>query len=76
MIVWSVILFFSAIGFVYLFSDTLRQYLAFDKIVQLNVGCPIFERERDEGERGRKKEREKERERIKNHFCMHSVGVI
>lgn len=37
-IVWSVILAFCAVGFVYLFSDTLAQYLRFEKIVQLNLG--------------------------------------
>ncbi|KAK6752747.1 hypothetical protein RB195_003884 [Necator americanus] len=37
-IVWSVILAFCAVGFVYFFTDTLSQYLRFDKIVQLNLG--------------------------------------
>ncbi|CAJ0959361.1 unnamed protein product, partial [Mesorhabditis belari] len=36
--VWGVILFFAACGFVYLFSSTLAQYLAFSKIVMLNLG--------------------------------------
>ncbi|KAK5979530.1 hypothetical protein GCK32_021789 [Trichostrongylus colubriformis] len=36
-VVWSIILAFCAVGFVYLFSDTLAQYLRFEKIVQLNV---------------------------------------
>ncbi|PAV66461.1 hypothetical protein WR25_22499 [Diploscapter pachys] len=35
-IVWAIILFFCACGFVYLFSDTLLTYLAFGKLVQLN----------------------------------------
>lgn len=35
--IWCVILVICAIIFVYLFSDTLRQYLRFDKIVKLNV---------------------------------------
>ncbi|EPB76829.1 hypothetical protein ANCCEY_04111 [Ancylostoma ceylanicum] len=37
-IVWSIILAFCAVGFVYFFTDTLSQYLRFDKIVQLNLG--------------------------------------
>ncbi|GMT23530.1 hypothetical protein PFISCL1PPCAC_14827, partial [Pristionchus fissidentatus] len=37
-VVWSIILALCAIGFIYLFSDTLRQYLKFDKIVKLNLG--------------------------------------
>ncbi|XGW28332.1 hypothetical protein V3C99_008254 [Haemonchus contortus] len=36
-VVWSIILAFCAVGFVYLFSDTLAQYLRFEKIVQLNL---------------------------------------
>ncbi|VDM76940.1 unnamed protein product [Strongylus vulgaris] len=35
-ILWSIILAFCAVGFVFLFTDTFRQYLRFDKVVQLN----------------------------------------
>ncbi|CAJ0602758.1 unnamed protein product [Cylicocyclus nassatus] len=37
-VLWSVILAFCAVGFVFLFTDTLRQYLRFDKVVELNLG--------------------------------------
>ncbi|RCN36365.1 hypothetical protein ANCCAN_17747 [Ancylostoma caninum] len=42
-IVWSIILAFCAVGFVYFFTSTLSQYLRFDKIVQLNVSFSAFE---------------------------------
>ncbi|KIH45746.1 hypothetical protein ANCDUO_24209 [Ancylostoma duodenale] len=41
-IVWSIILAFCAVGFVYFFTSTLSQYLRFDKIVQLNRAVPDF----------------------------------
>ncbi|CAI4232030.1 unnamed protein product [Auanema sp. JU1783] len=37
MVIWSVILAFCAVGFVYLFSNTLMQYLRFEKLVRLNL---------------------------------------